>query len=392
MGTPLTIKNCHRAAKVVQVASPEKGEWTWNYNAIQIGSGFCGQRACQAVNEKTGENLAIQKTEKLLSEWEVTEWAYERNFEDLYKIAVDAFYATSHSPEERGLQYIRDYEAEVNADMEQMPEFMREDYYDKYRSKIIDLFHRHSRIMSAAITGPARFPTERNRRANDSYDNAVKEFLEWRKKQLKRAEALKEALKPQEQRDEEELKRIKKDIVRSAETIFQIDTGNAKGYDRTCFVTNLAGRLETLSRNIAPEQFAKVMDFVKELGEKFKANGGKPIFTARHKVWTFAQKAAERKAKEQARSEMEDVTIEFEGGEIVKCYAEDRLQIFHDIKPDRSVIDFLKSNGFRWSPSNGCWQRLLNDNSYYAAARIMAGKEAPFEKQKEWLDKIRHAK
>lgn len=390
MGTTLSSKNCHRAANVVLVSNPEKGIWNWQYDSVQIGSGFSGYRACKAVNIESGEEITVMKNQEL-SAWEVVEWAYERDFEDLYKIAVDAFYMTSHTPEERALQYIRDYEAEVNADLSQMPEQMHEEYYASYRAKITDLFHKHSRIMSAAITGPARFPTEKNRRHNDSYDSAVQEFVEWRKRQLKRAESLKESMKPQEQRDAEELARIKKDIVDTAGTIFQIDTGKCRGYSRSCFVTNLAGRLETLSRNTSPEIFSKVMEFIKDLGDKFKENGGKPIFTARHKVWTLAEKAKEAKAKAEERAQKEDVEIEFAGGKIVKCYSEDRLQIFHNEKPSYDVIDSLKHNGFKWSRFNGCWQRQLTDNAYYGAARVLAGKDSTFDEHKEWVNKLRNA-
>lgn len=391
MGTTLTTKNCHRAKKVVQVAAPEKGTWDWNYDAVQVGSGFSSYRVCQAVNNATEESVTIAKTDKLLSDWEVVEWAYERNFEDLFKSAYNAFYCTSHMPEERALQYIRDYEKEVNADLAQMPESMHEEYYSAYRSKIVDLFHRHSRIMSAAVTGPANFPTARNRRANDSYDNAAMEFVEWRKRQLKRAEALKESMKPQEQRDDEALARIKKEIIQSAGTIFQIDTNKVRGYSRSLIVSNLAGRLETMSRSLSPELFARVMEFIKELGERFKAEGGKPIFTSRHKVWQLAEKAAEAKAKAEERAEREDEEVEFEGGRVVKCYSEDRLQIFHDEKPGSDVISSLKHNGFKWSRFNGCWQRQLTDNSYHGAARVLAGKDATFEEQKEWVNKLRNA-
>lgn len=35
----------------------------------------------------------------------------------------------------------------------------------------------------------------------------------------------------------------------------------------------------------------------------------------------------------------------------------DKLVI--DGKPPRETIQMLKSNGFRWSPTNGAWQRQL---------------------------------
>lgn len=52
-----------------------------------------------------------------------------------------------------------------------------------------------------------------------------------------------------------------------------------------------------------------------------------------------------------------------------------RLQIFFDGKPETNVRDVLKSNGFRWSPRNGCWQRQLTDNAKYALKRILESLE-----------------
>lgn len=47
-----------------------------------------------------------------------------------------------------------------------------------------------------------------------------------------------------------------------------------------------------------------------------------------------------------------------------------RIQFVFDGKPDEDVRSLLKSHGFRWSPREGAWQRLLNDNARSAAARI----------------------
>ena len=35
------------------------------------------------------------------------------------------------------------------------------------------------------------------------------------------------------------------------------------------------------------------------------------------------------------------------------------------------VRDILKSNGFRWAPSVGAWQRQLNNNGKYAVERVV---------------------
>ena len=66
--------------------------------------------------------------------------------------------------------------------------------------------------------------------------------------------------------------------------------------------------------------------------------------------------------------------------------ADNRLQIFFEDKPDEETRSALKSNGFRWAPSAGAWQRQLNDNAIYAADRLdcirpLTG-ESPYELQK----------
>ena len=48
-----------------------------------------------------------------------------------------------------------------------------------------------------------------------------------------------------------------------------------------------------------------------------------------------------------------------------------RVQLQFDGKPDDETRALLKRNGFRWAPSQGVWQRQLNDNGKYAAHRVM---------------------
>lgn len=49
-----------------------------------------------------------------------------------------------------------------------------------------------------------------------------------------------------------------------------------------------------------------------------------------------------------------------------------RLQLFFSGKPEPEVRNTLKSNGFLWAPSQGCWQRQLNNNAEYALNRVIA--------------------
>lgn len=64
--------------------------------------------------------------------------------------------------------------------------------------------------------------------------------------------------------------------------------------------------------------------------------------------------------------------VDFDGGYIFENPELDRIQIIYDGKPERDVIDKLKHNGFKWSPSQRAWQRQLNRNGRMAVNRIMA--------------------
>ena len=40
-------------------------------------------------------------------------------------------------------------------------------------------------------------------------------------------------------------------------------------------------------------------------------------------------------------------------------------------KPEQEVREVLKSNGFRWAPSQEAWQRQLNNNARYALQKVV---------------------
>lgn len=48
-----------------------------------------------------------------------------------------------------------------------------------------------------------------------------------------------------------------------------------------------------------------------------------------------------------------------------------RYQIIFDGKPDTEVRTLLKSNGFKWAPSQGAWQRQITTNGKYALNRVV---------------------
>lgn len=57
----------------------------------------------------------------------------------------------------------------------------------------------------------------------------------------------------------------------------------------------------------------------------------------------------------------------FNGGEVVFNNELNRLQVIFDGKPDADIRSELKSNGFRWAPSQNAWQRQLTNNAIFTA-------------------------
>ena len=77
-----------------------------------------------------------------------------------------------------------------------------------------------------------------------------------------------------------------------------------------------------------------------------------------------------RQRIEELSSRSEFAGWTFPGGKAKINEAENRLQLIFEEKPDADQRQELKSNGFKWAPSQGAWQRQLNQNAIRAAARI----------------------
>ena len=85
--------------------------------------------------------------------------------------------------------------------------------------------------------------------------------------------------------------------------------------------------------------------------------------------WELSNNNAEiRRVRQRIESltranEVAYVGWEFDGGHVEANRDQGRLQVFFDGKPEADARQQLKENGFRWAPSVGAWQRLLNDNA-----------------------------
>ena len=76
------------------------------------------------------------------------------------------------------------------------------------------------------------------------------------------------------------------------------------------------------------------------------------------------------------KQSLEDTQKEVNGIKIEECPSENRLRLFFKGKPAESVRAELKSHGFRWAPTLGCWQAYYNANARYYADQITKSQPA----------------
>ena len=78
------------------------------------------------------------------------------------------------------------------------------------------------------------------------------------------------------------------------------------------------------------------------------------------------------KANPQAAAEATAANYpKLDGVQVQENADEMRIQLRFDDIPPAETREKLKRNGFRWSPSQKAWQRLLSENGKYAAKRVL---------------------
>lgn len=281
---------------------------------------------------------------------------------------IRAHSGMSFSPEKRAQSDIDDYVAAVNSLFNELlakaetddQRVVAREQAERYKAKYIEhrntMWGAYSRCMSAMIAGPANFPVARNRKRMDTYDKRVSEFLEWNEKARVAAHRAISAARSPEQVADAEWAALKRDIDWSMEHRFN---------------TNIQGKLERRAANGEVDLIKKALDHIREVQSTWK----RPFFSARNRVWTLvevAQAAAEKLGAKAANPGEDQVILEVSGIRVINNRAAERIQIFFDGKPAPDMIARLKGSAWKWSPSNGCWQRQNTLNAVYNVNYVLS--------------------
>lgn len=302
------------------------------------------------------------------------------------ELATRAHNGTSFSPEQRGrgevanwIEFMRDDYATVmkHAKTDDERRTLDAAFYDyrmALRSKKRALLSAHNGIVSTMIAGPSNFPARQMNKRNNAYDNKIKDYLEFRTKALERM--CKTFAEPVGIRTGEsgavDALQAKIDKAEELQTIMK--TANTamrkyakKGPDAQVAAMVEAGLTETQARGLlSPGRF------------------GGPDFASFELTNNNAniRRMKEQLAKAKSLASMSTKEIMIGDVKIIDNLEDDRLQMFFPVeRVARPIYDLLKSHGFRWTPSVGCFQAYRGNSANYWCSII--AKE--FNKTKEIL-------
>lgn len=115
---------------------------------------------------------------------------------------------------------------------------------------------------------------------------------------------------------------------------------------------------------LSPEQIAKLKqpDFCGRIGipDYQLKNNNANIRRMKERVLELERRASQKTAE-----------ITKAGIRMVDNVEENRLQLFFPGKPDPEILKVLKSGGFRWTPSVGCWQQYRSCSAKWRAEKVM---------------------
>src|SRR5690606_20702504 len=225
-----------------------------------------------------------------------------------------------------------------------------ERYRRGYVERELELLQATSRTASPMVTGPARFPVDRNRKALERVQRLTREFIQWRDRAI---DAMRRKIERAGQEDIDPLEAARRELA-EAEAL-QEHMKRANAIMRRSGLSDEQKRRAMGEGGIRDDVIEEPFTTARVAGALGSGTYRLENNSARIRRLRQRIEALERRATRTTRE------IRFDGGRIVENAEADRLQIFFDSVPSQEIRNQLKSRGFRWSPREGAWQRQLTN-------------------------------
>lgn len=284
--------------------------------------------------------------------------------EDFRELAIRAHSLISYSPEKRGNQMIEDYSKELESDLEFIRNYGGDEkrYIDHFRKYFSAWISAKSRCASPMITGPARFPVKKNNKAFDMERKRGEEFFDWRKRAKN---AIARDARKENKSISKDIEDIKKRIVDAEKLQELMKFGNK-------IAKKSSGDLDKIISELVIKFELSEIEVKKILYENYFKKFGFPssrLTNNNASIKQMKSRLVELEKRESA-SIYDSATFSFSNGEVILDFADDRVKILYNTKPDPKIIYTLKKGAFHWSPKNHCWQRQLTVNGLSAAISV----------------------
>lgn len=239
---------------------------------------------------------------------------------------------------------------------------------ERYSRRMAEYFNRDSKIgcmcPSILISGGGNFPVKKKERQVQAWDTNH-QFYQETQKILSKIESVLYGKDVIKSGDQDAIERLEEKLVSLKETQERMKAANKairlkdteKGNEE---LMNM-GHSEEQIQNLREPDWCGRIGYPSYMLQNNNANI--------HRVEGRLKQLKEAKEKGTQETEFEMFKV-VENTEIM------RLQIIFDGKPDPEVRTVLKKNGFKWAPSQGAWQRMLNLSGKYALNRVKEELEA----------------
>ena len=283
--------------------------------------------------------------------------------------ATGAYGGTSHDPDRRGATVIREYSEHMQARQAKLTAEDFEEYRKGYRSHYLSWLGALASTVSTLIAGRSNFNVDRAQKKSNAADRRYEELQEWSRAFMGRVQ----------KREEVAALAARGGVIGDLEQRIAARTAEQEKWKQINKIAKSRGapeeKVEKYKALGLSEKTAQALLKPDDYGDF-----GIPAWQLTNNLKEIRRlegRLVEEQAKEARSAQAQAVGgQDFEQGlpgGITVTYntEEDRIQLAFPGKPASETIGQLKGAGFRWSPSNGVWQRQLTDNAVWAVRRML---------------------